>query len=208
MSRPLKIMLVAAEASGDALGAGLAKALKARLGGDVTFVGVGGPKMAAEGVVSPFDIAAFTPMPLRVELPAPRFAAAIAGELPPAIPCGLPPSPEPAPPLVGIPAPNPGEFNSIPVIPSPIPNIPNSIIGSFCTKSCPEPDAAKSCAPNSRAGPVPKSVGIAYCPFMYPFMKWNVSTCSSENCGTSGALSSAPLPFAAVCMAYCWRDRM
>jgi len=50
-------MLVAAEASGDALGAGLAKALKARLGPDVTFVGVGGAAMAAEGVASPFDIA-------------------------------------------------------------------------------------------------------------------------------------------------------
>lgn len=57
MSRPLKIMLVAAEASGDALGAGLAHALKMRLGADVAFVGVGGPRMAAEGVVSPFDIA-------------------------------------------------------------------------------------------------------------------------------------------------------
>lgn len=57
MSRPLKIMLVAAEASGDVLGAGLAKALKTRLGDDVTFVGVGGPRMAAEGVESPFDIA-------------------------------------------------------------------------------------------------------------------------------------------------------
>ena len=53
----LKIMLVAAEASGDDLGAALARALKARLGKGVTFVGVGGPKMAAEGVVSPFDIA-------------------------------------------------------------------------------------------------------------------------------------------------------
>ena len=57
MSRPLKIMLVAAEASGDALGAGLAHALRMRLGDDVAFVGVGGPRMAAEGVVSPFDIA-------------------------------------------------------------------------------------------------------------------------------------------------------
>ncbi|MCA0369275.1 MAG: lipid-A-disaccharide synthase [Proteobacteria bacterium] len=57
MSRPLKIMLVAAEASGDALGAGLARALKSRLGDQVVFVGVGGPRMAAEGVVSPFDIA-------------------------------------------------------------------------------------------------------------------------------------------------------
>ncbi|HTI66788.1 MAG TPA: lipid-A-disaccharide synthase [Caulobacteraceae bacterium] len=51
-------MLVAAEASGDALGAGLARALKDRLGEDaVEFVGVGGAAMAAEGVQSPFDIA-------------------------------------------------------------------------------------------------------------------------------------------------------
>ena len=57
MSRPLKIMLVAAEASGDALGAGLARALKARLGGDLTLVGIGGPRMAAEGIASLFDIA-------------------------------------------------------------------------------------------------------------------------------------------------------
>jgi lipid-A-disaccharide synthase len=52
----MKIMLVAAEASGDALGAGLAKALRARRP-DLELVGVGGPKMAAEGIVSPFDIA-------------------------------------------------------------------------------------------------------------------------------------------------------
>ncbi|MES2833955.1 MAG: lipid-A-disaccharide synthase [Pseudomonadota bacterium] len=57
MTRPLKIMLVAAEASGDDLGAGLAKALKARLGKGVSFVGVGGAKMAEWGVDSPFDIA-------------------------------------------------------------------------------------------------------------------------------------------------------
>ncbi len=56
MSRPLTVMLVAAEASGDDRGAGLAKALKRRLGDGVQFVGVGGERMAAEGVVSPFDI--------------------------------------------------------------------------------------------------------------------------------------------------------
>jgi lipid-A-disaccharide synthase len=50
-------MLVAAEASGDLLGAGLARALKARLGDRVRFVGVGGSAMAREGVASPFDIA-------------------------------------------------------------------------------------------------------------------------------------------------------
>lgn len=48
-------MLVAAEASGDVLGAGLARALK-RILPDVRLVGVGGPKMAAEGIDSPFDI--------------------------------------------------------------------------------------------------------------------------------------------------------
>jgi len=50
-------MLVAAEASGDDRGAGLARALRARLGAGVRFVGVGGARMAAEGVESPFDIA-------------------------------------------------------------------------------------------------------------------------------------------------------
>lgn len=57
MTAPLKIMLVAAEASGDALGAGLARALRARLGDGVAFVGVGGPRMAEQGIASPFDIA-------------------------------------------------------------------------------------------------------------------------------------------------------
>ncbi|MBX3480943.1 MAG: lipid-A-disaccharide synthase [Caulobacter sp.] len=57
MTRPLTVMLVAAEASGDSLGAGLARALRARLGDGVRFVGVGGQKMAEQGVQSPFDIA-------------------------------------------------------------------------------------------------------------------------------------------------------
>jgi lipid-A-disaccharide synthase len=52
----VKIMLVAAEASGDALGAGLAAAL-IRQDPRVTFVGIGGPRMAEQGIVSPFDIA-------------------------------------------------------------------------------------------------------------------------------------------------------
>ena len=56
-ARPLTLMLVAAEASGDERGAGLARALRRRLGEGVRFVGVGGAAMAAEGVVSPFDIA-------------------------------------------------------------------------------------------------------------------------------------------------------
>jgi len=57
VTKPYKIMLVAAEASGDVLGAGLARALRRRLGADaVVFVGVGGEAMAAEGVQSPFNI--------------------------------------------------------------------------------------------------------------------------------------------------------
>ena len=49
-------MLVAAEASGDALGGGVAQALRRKLGEGVRFIGVGGEKMAAQGVQSPFDI--------------------------------------------------------------------------------------------------------------------------------------------------------
>lgn len=55
--RPLTVMLVAAEASGDDRGAGLARALRRKLGDGVRFVGVGGARMRAEGVDSPFDIA-------------------------------------------------------------------------------------------------------------------------------------------------------
>jgi lipid-A-disaccharide synthase len=56
-ARPLTVMLVAAEASGDDRGAGLARALRRRLGEGVRFVGVGGQKLRAEGLESPFDIA-------------------------------------------------------------------------------------------------------------------------------------------------------
>ena len=52
----MKVMLVAAEASGDALGAGLASAIKARNPG-IAMIGIGGPRMAEQGIVSPFDIA-------------------------------------------------------------------------------------------------------------------------------------------------------
>jgi len=52
--KPPVVMLVAAEASGDALGAGLAAAIRKRLP-NARFVGLGGERMAAEGVESPFD---------------------------------------------------------------------------------------------------------------------------------------------------------
>ena len=57
MNRPVPtVMLVAAEASGDDRGAGLARALRRKLDGAVRFVGVGGARLAEEGLQSPFDI--------------------------------------------------------------------------------------------------------------------------------------------------------
>jgi lipid-A-disaccharide synthase len=55
-SRPLSIHLVAAEESGDALGASLARALQARAGGALKLAGVGGRAMTAAGILSPFAI--------------------------------------------------------------------------------------------------------------------------------------------------------
>ncbi len=49
MTRPPTILLLAGEASGDHHGAGVARALRARLAG-VRLIGLGGPRMAAEGV--------------------------------------------------------------------------------------------------------------------------------------------------------------
>ncbi len=50
------VFLVAAEASGDNLGAGLMRALRQEASGRIRFSGVGGPAMQAEGLASPFDI--------------------------------------------------------------------------------------------------------------------------------------------------------
>ncbi len=51
-------MLIAGEASGDMLAAGLVKALKTRLGTDIELFGVGGPKMAEAGVEVIIDMTA------------------------------------------------------------------------------------------------------------------------------------------------------
>ncbi|MDE1972274.1 MAG: lipid-A-disaccharide synthase [Hyphomicrobiales bacterium] len=58
-SRPLSIYLVAAEESGDALGAALAGALTAGAT-PVKFAGIGGRAMAAAGIASPFPIDALS----------------------------------------------------------------------------------------------------------------------------------------------------
>ena len=50
------IYLVAGEESGDQLGAGLMRALRARLGADVAFAGVGGNAMEREGLASVFPM--------------------------------------------------------------------------------------------------------------------------------------------------------
>jgi len=54
--RPLSIYLVAAEESGDALGAALARALVTGYGGALKLGGVGGRAMASAGISSPFPI--------------------------------------------------------------------------------------------------------------------------------------------------------
>jgi lipid-A-disaccharide synthase len=56
MSRPVRIFLIAVEPSGDALGADMMGALKARYGDDVEIAGVGGKRMEALGLTSAIDI--------------------------------------------------------------------------------------------------------------------------------------------------------
>jgi lipid-A-disaccharide synthase len=71
--RSLSIHLVAAEESGDALGAALAGALVAREGGALKLAGVGGRAMAAAGISSPFliddlSIVGLTAIPRRLPM--------------------------------------------------------------------------------------------------------------------------------------------
>ena len=71
MSRPLKIGLIAGEASGDQLGFKLMRALRARVA-DCQMIGVGGPLMEQEGLSSLFplsDIAVMGILPVIARLP-------------------------------------------------------------------------------------------------------------------------------------------
>jgi lipid-A-disaccharide synthase len=70
-ARPLDVFVVAGEASGDVLGAGLMRAL-ARQGGAVSFRGVGGERMAEAGLASLYpmqDIMAIGIAPVIAKLP-------------------------------------------------------------------------------------------------------------------------------------------
>jgi lipid-A-disaccharide synthase len=73
--RSLHVMLVAGEASGDALGAGLMTALQATTGGAVRFTGVGGPAMSAAGLASLFPMQDLSLMGIAEVLPKVRHLA-------------------------------------------------------------------------------------------------------------------------------------
>lgn len=71
-ARPLRVVLIAGEHSGDALGAKLLRAIKTATGGNVSFSGVGGELMAAEGFVSLYpldDVAVMGPLAILRQLP-------------------------------------------------------------------------------------------------------------------------------------------
>ena len=69
---PLKIMLVAGEPSGDALGAQLMRSLKEATQGKVTLIGAGGPEMRREGLQSLYDISDTSVIGLRDAAPMAR----------------------------------------------------------------------------------------------------------------------------------------
>lgn len=70
--RGLTVFIVAGEHSGDALGADLMAELNARLGDRVRYLGVGGPGMAQQGLISQFplsDVAVMGPVNILKALP-------------------------------------------------------------------------------------------------------------------------------------------
>ncbi len=78
MTAPKTLMLVCGEPSGDLLGAQLMAGIKQLAGDGVKIVGVGGPAMAREGLVSLFSLDATAVMGLREVVPAiPRILARV-----------------------------------------------------------------------------------------------------------------------------------
>ena len=70
--RPLRVVVIAGEHSGDALGAKLIGALRRLTGGNVTFSGVGGEEMESQGFASLFplqDVAVMGPIAILKRLP-------------------------------------------------------------------------------------------------------------------------------------------
>ncbi len=68
-TKPLSLMLVAGEPSGDQLGGQLMAALKTVAGGDISIIGMGGPAMEAQGLVSLFPLKDTAVMGLREVVP-------------------------------------------------------------------------------------------------------------------------------------------
>lgn len=72
---PMRVMVLAAEPSGDRLGAGLIRAMRARSGTELAISGIGGPAMRAQGVKSLFPITDLAVMGLVEVIPRlPRLA--------------------------------------------------------------------------------------------------------------------------------------
>ena len=67
--KPIRIFIIAGEPSGDLLGGRLMAALKRHSSGNVKFAGVGGERMAVEGLNSPFPITDLSVMGLAEILP-------------------------------------------------------------------------------------------------------------------------------------------
>lgn len=83
---PLKVFLVAAEESGDQLGAALMRALRQRTKGRIEFAGVGGHDMTAEGLASLYPIGdlsiiGFSAIPRRLAMIVQRLRATVRAAL-------------------------------------------------------------------------------------------------------------------------------
>ncbi len=69
MSKKFKVLVVSGESSGDILGAGLIRALKAKYKNNIEFIGIGGSYMKKEGVESMFPLSDFAVMGLTEVIP-------------------------------------------------------------------------------------------------------------------------------------------